>query len=155
MPKRRRVLEATAVAAVLSGAPSTLISLRRHGAVRPAVTDLLAATRAAGTLLPPGRPGLMRGAVAHAGVSVLCGELLARTLPERRSLLPGAGAGLGIGIVNLVVIGRRFPQIRELPLAPQLADNVAFGLVFAAVADRRRDGGGRRRGSSELVEQAL
>jgi hypothetical protein len=136
MRERRRVLEATAVASVLSGLPSTLISLRGHGAVRPAVADLLAATRAAGTLLPPGRPGLVRGAVAHAGVSVLCGELLARTLPERRSLLTGAGAGLAIGIVNLIVIGRRFPQIRELPLAPQLADNVAFGLVFALIADR-------------------
>jgi hypothetical protein len=146
MRERRRVLEATAAAAVLSGGPSSLISLRRHGALRPVIADLLAATRAAGTLLPPGRPGLLRGAVAHAGVSVLCGELLARTLPERRSPLPGAGAGLAIGIVNLVVIGRRFPQIRELQLAPQLADNVAFGLVFALVADRRRDGSDRRHG---------
>lgn len=124
------------MAALLSGVPSTLISLRRHRAVRPVITDQLAATRAAGTLLPPGRPGLVRGAVAHLGVSLLCGEPLARTLPTRNSELAGAGAGLAIGVVNLVVIGRRFPQIRALPLAPQLADNVAFGLIFALVADR-------------------
>jgi hypothetical protein len=136
MRERRRVTEATIVAALLSGAPSTLTSLGRHGAARPAVADLLNATGAAGTLLPPGRPGLVRGAVAHIGVSVLCGELLARTLPERYSAPAGAGAGLAIGVVNLMVIGRCFPQIRALPLAPQLADNVAFGLVFALVVDR-------------------
>lgn len=138
MRERRRVAEATAVAALLSGAPSTLVALHRHGAAGPALADLLTATRAAGTLLPPGRPGLLRGSVAHLGISLLCGELLARALPERRSALAGAGAGLGIGIVNLMIIGRRFPQIRALPLGPQLADNVAFGLVFAVVADRPR-----------------
>jgi hypothetical protein len=136
MRERPRVIEGTLAAAALSGAPSTLISLRRHRAVRPAIADVLTATRAAGTLLPPGRPGLVRGAVAHVGVSLLCGELLARTLPRRRSSLGGAAAGLGIGIVNLMIIGRRFPRIRALPLAPQLADNVAFGVVFALVADR-------------------
>lgn len=124
------------MAAVLSGVPSTLISLRRHRALRPAIADVLSATRAAGTLLPPGRPGVARGAVAHVGVSVLCGELLGRTLPERRSALAGAGAGLVIGVVNLMIVGRGFEQIRALPLGPQLADNVAFGLVFALMADR-------------------
>jgi hypothetical protein len=136
MRERRRVSEATLAAAVLSGAPSTLISLRRHGTARPALADVLEATRAAGTLLPPGRPGLTRGAVAHTGVSLLCGELLARTLPERHSVLAGAGAGLAIGVVNLTIIGRCFPRIRALPLVPQLADNVAFGVIFALVADR-------------------
>lgn len=128
--------EATAVAALLSGAPSTLVALHRHGAAGPAFADLLAATRAAGTLLPPGGPGLLRGCASHLGVSLLCGELLGRTLPERRSALAGAGAGLGIGVVNLMIIGRRYPHIRALPLGPQLADNVAFGLVFALVVDR-------------------
>lgn len=136
MRERRRVRQGVAAAALLSGAPSALMSYRRHRAVGPTAADLLGATRAAGTLLPPGRPGLARGALAHAGVSMLCGELLARTLPPRGSAAWGAGAGLAIGYVNLVLIGRRFPAIRALPLLPQLADNVAFGLVFALVADR-------------------
>jgi hypothetical protein len=74
--------------------------------------------------------------VAHLAISAGCGELLARTLPQRRSVIWGAGGGLVIGVVNLVVIGRRFPRIRALPLSPQLADNVAFGVVFALIADR-------------------
>lgn len=94
------------------------------------------ATCAAGTLVPPGRPGFVRGALVHTGISVLCGEALARTLPERHSTISGAGAGLAIGAINVGVIGRRFPAIAALPLIPQLADNVAFGAVFAFVVDR-------------------
>jgi hypothetical protein len=134
--ERRRVIEGTAAAALLSALPSALISLRRHRSMLDAAGDLLDATRAAGTLLPPGREGLVAGTVAHFAISAGCGELLARTLPQSRSVIWGAGGGLAIGVVNLVVIGRRFPRIRALPLAPQLADNVAFGIVFALVADR-------------------
>jgi hypothetical protein len=136
MRDQRRVREGIAAAALLSGAPSTLISWRRHGALGPVVGDLLRATRAAGTLLPPGEAGLLRGAVAHCVVSLAYGELLARALPQRRSALWGAGAGLGLGAVNLLGFGRRYPAIRALPLIPQLADNVAFGVIFALVADR-------------------
>lgn len=136
MRERRRVTEAIAAAALLSGAPSAVLSYRRHHALGPVAGDLLEATRAAGTLLPPGRPGLVRGSLAHFAVSALCGELLARTLPRRHRAAWGAGAGFTIGVLNLVVIGRRFPQIRALPLTPQLADNVAFGIVFALIVDR-------------------
>ncbi len=136
--ERRRVIEGTAAAAVLSAAPSALISVGRNRAVGPAIGDVLVATRAAGSLVPPGRLGLVRGSVAHLGVSLVCGELLARTLPQKHSVMWGAGAGLGIGVVNLRVIGRGCPQLRALPLMPQLADNVAFGALFALVADRRR-----------------
>lgn len=69
-------------------------------------------------------------------ISAVCGELLARVLPKERSVGWGAVAGLLIGVVNVGVIGRRFPAIRALPLGPQLADNVAFGVVFALVVDR-------------------
>jgi hypothetical protein len=79
----------------------------------------------------------MRGAIVHLGISVAFGEGLARTLPRRRSVVWGATAGLAIGVINVGVIGRRFPAISALPLIPQLADNVAFGVLFAAVADRR------------------
>ena len=94
------------------------------------------ATSAAGTLLPPGRRGLIRGAIVHVGISVACGEVLARSLPRRWSIAWGAVAGLAIGVVNVGVIGRRFPAISALPLAPQLADHVVFGTLFAVVVDR-------------------
>ena len=94
------------------------------------------ATCAIGTLVPPGRPGFVRGAIVHLGISVACGEVLARALPERNSVSWGAAAGLAIGVVNVGVIGRRFPAIRALPLVPQLADNLAFGVVFAFIVDR-------------------
>jgi hypothetical protein len=136
MRERRRVSEGIAAAALLSAAPSAFISLRRHRALGPVLGDLLSATRAAGTLLPRGRPGLLRGAAVHAILSVGCGELLARTLPVRCSPMWGAAAGLAIGGVNVGVIGRSFPEIRALPLTSQLADNAAFGVIFALVADR-------------------
>jgi hypothetical protein len=41
-----------------------------------------------------------------------------------------------MGLVGVGVIGRRFPAIRDLPFGLQLADNVAFGVIFAFVADR-------------------
>ena len=94
------------------------------------------ATCAIGTLVPPGRPGFIRGAIVHLGISAACGEALARALPEHNSVGWGAAAGFAIGVVNVGVIGRRFPAIRALPLVPQLADNTAFGLVFAFVVDR-------------------
>jgi hypothetical protein len=133
---RRRITQATAVAAALSGAPSTLDAFRRQRGLEPTVTYVRDATRAVGTLVPPGRPGFIRGALAHVGISVLCAEGLARTLPQTRSVVWGAGAGLAIGVINVAIIGRRFPAIAQLPLAPQLADNVAFGALFAFVVDR-------------------
>ena len=58
-------------------------------------------------------------------------------LPRRRSILCGAVAGFGVGVVNLGVVARRwYPELAALPLGAQLADNAAFGAVFAAVADR-------------------
>lgn len=133
---RRRITEATAVAAILSGVPSTIHALLAGGTIRAAAFYVRDATCAAGTLLPPGRPGLIRGAIVHLGMSAACGELLARTLPRHRSIALGAVAGLAIGVVNVGLIGRRFPAIKSLPLTPQLADHVAFGTLFAVVADR-------------------
>ena len=142
---RRRIVEGTVVAAALSGWPSTFHALRQGG-VRSAAAYVGDATRAAGTLVPPGRASVWRGASAHLAISVACGEALARTLPRRRSVAWGAVGGLAIGAFNVGLIGRRFPAIRALPLLPQLADNVMFGIVFAAVADRgcRQPSGTRR-----------
>jgi hypothetical protein len=146
VPARRqlRVLEGAAVAAVLSGAPSVAHALvagggagSERGSPRAAWRSGLDATRAIGTLAPGGRPGLVRGAAAHLAISWAVGEALGATLPREHSVAWGTIAGLAVGWVNLAVIARRrYPDIAALPLGPQLADNAAFGAVFAAVADR-------------------
>ena len=134
---RRRVTEATLLAATVSGLPSTLHALATERSLRSAVVYVCDTTRAVGTLSPPGRPGLGRGLVVHLAISMLCGEALARMLPRGRSVPWGAGAGFAIGVLNVGVIGRWFPAIRDLPLVPQLADNAMFGIVFAVALDRR------------------
>jgi hypothetical protein len=133
---RRRIVEAAAIAGVLSGAPSATCAVVAGGSLRSLVDYGINATRAAGTLIPPGRPGVVRGLIAHCVMSLLVGEALARLLPKRRSVIWGGVGGLCIGTFNLGVIGRRLPAIRALSLGPQLADHVAFGALFAAVVDR-------------------
>ncbi len=125
------------LAATLSGAPSTLHALIKQRSLRSAAVYIYDATRAVGTLVPPGRPGFGRGLVVHVAISLLCGEALARSLPRDHRAEWGAAAGLAIGVVNVGVIGRSFPAIRALPLVPQLADNMMFGTVFAVALDRR------------------
>lgn len=105
--------------------------------------DGLRATRAIGVLVPPGRPNLAAGVVAHFTISAAAGEVLGRFLPVRHSLAWGAAAGAAMGLVNVGLIGRRIPAIRALPFGRQIADNVAFGVIFAAVADRGNDGRSR------------
>jgi hypothetical protein len=134
---RRRVMEATLLAATFSGLPSTLHATIKQRSLRSAAGYIYDTTCAVGTLVPPGRPGFRRGLVVHLAISILCGEMLARTLPPDHSAEWGAAAGLVIGVVNVGVIGRSFPAIRRLPLLPQLADNVMFGTVFAVALDRR------------------
>ncbi len=134
---RRAVMEATVLASALSGAPSTLHALIKRRSVRAAAVYVYDATRAVGTLVPPGRPGFGRGIVVHLAISMVCGEAFARTLPRDHPAEWGATAGFVIGVVNVGVIGRSFPAIRALPLVPQLADNVMFGTVFAATLARR------------------
>jgi len=134
---RRRVTEATLLAATFSGVPSTLHALVKQRSLRCAAVYVYDATRAVGTLVPPCRPGFSRGVVVHLAISMLCGETLARTLPRDHSAAWGAAAGLMIGVINVGVIGRSFPAISGLPLVPQLADNVMFGTVFAVVLHRR------------------
>ncbi len=94
---------------------------------------MLEATRAAGTLL--GAPTLPRAAVAHGVISLWWTAVLARLLPRRRRVVVGAAAGVGIAVLDLEVIGRRFPAVRALPKLPQYLDHVAFGVVVAVVLD--------------------
>jgi hypothetical protein len=132
---QRRVVEATIAANLLGSAPSLLYGLRRDG-IRGTWRCGLRATRGIATLVPPGRPNLIVGAAMHVGISPAFGQALGRFLPQRRSALWGAAGGAAMGLIGAGVIGRRFSEIRELPFGRQLADNVAFGIIFAVVADR-------------------
>jgi hypothetical protein len=50
----------------------------------------------------------------------------------------GVCAGAAIAALDLGLIGRRFARIRALPLAPQVADHLAFGAVVGVVLSARR-----------------
>jgi hypothetical protein len=123
------------VAAVLSGLPSTTYAL---------VTgrDPLAATLAAGSLLLPRETRserlLLAATPVHVAISLVWGLALARVLPRRPSLTAGAVAGIAIAALDLGLVGPRFARVRALPLGPQLADHVAYGITVAAVLRRRR-----------------
>jgi hypothetical protein len=126
---------AGAVAAVLSGLPSTLWALA-------AGDDPLGATLAAGSLVLPEetrRGRLLAAAVpVHVGISVGWGIVLAAALPRGRTVATGVLAALGIAALDLGVIGRRFPRVRALPLLPQIADHTVYGAVVGYVVSRRR-----------------
>lgn len=118
------VVVATAIASVVSGAPSTLHALLTG-------RGLLDAARAAGTLAPgrTHRPGLVAGGIVHAVVSGFWGVVLGLVLPRRHTVLWGAFAGFAIAAVSLPAGGRSRPALAALPQVPQWADNVAFGAV--------------------------
>jgi hypothetical protein len=63
--------------------------------------------------------------------------VLARLLPRRHAAVWGAVAGLAIAALDLGVVGRRVPAIRELPQGPQWADHVAFGALVGWSLGRR------------------
>jgi hypothetical protein len=125
----REAVRAGLIAAVVSGAPSTIHALATG-------RDLLEATYAAGSLLLPGerrRRVLLAAAIpVHLGISVGWAVLLAAVLPRRRTVLAGAAAGLAIAALDLGIVGRRFERIRALPVGPQLADHIAYGAVVGA-----------------------
>ncbi len=129
-PTARRLLEASLVAAIFSGVPSTTHALLTHA-------DPLAGARAAGTLVQPRRrPGsLLAGALAHGAISLGWTTALAAAPAGRRAVWGATGA-IGVALLDLQVIGRRFPEIRDLPFGPQLADHVAFGVLAGWVLDR-------------------
>lgn len=122
-------------ASVLAGTPSLCAALPREG-ILGSWRYGIQATRAIGVLVPPWRPSLVKGAVAHFAISAVAGEVFGRFLPARHTLAWGATGGAVMGFVNVGLIGRRFPAIRALPFGRQVADNVAFGVIFAVVADR-------------------
>jgi hypothetical protein len=118
-----------AVASVLSGAPSTV-----HAVLTG--RDVLAAARAAGTLVPGrrDRPSLVTGVVVHLAVSAGWAGVLA-AVDRRRKLgvVGGAAAGLVIAALDLGLAARRYPAVRELPQGPQVLDHVAFGAIVGGM----------------------
>ncbi len=131
-------LAAGGVAAVLSGAPSTVHALLTGASP-------LEATLATGTLVLPREsrpvPLVLAALPAHMAISLGWGVVLAHTLPRRRTVAAGALGGVAIAGLDLLVIGRRFERIRALPIAPQVADHVVYGAIVGAVLARRRAAG--------------
>jgi hypothetical protein len=122
-------------AGILSGVPSTALSLATG-------RDPLEASEAAGTILlraETRRVYLLLAAVpVHATISLGWSMLLAIALPQRRTVMWGAFAGLAIAALDLGPLARPFPRIKALPVGPQIADHVAFGILAAAVIERAR-----------------
>ena len=126
------------VAAVFSGAPSTVIGLARGD-------DLLASTEAVGEVLLGGRvPQVAKvtaGGIGHLLISLFWARLLAIALRDRSpsdAVGCGALAGVGIAALDLAVVGRRLPAIRALPGGPLLADHLAYGALVGWSLSRRR-----------------
>ena len=135
----RELARAAVVAGVLSGAPSTVHALATGG-------DVLAATRAAGTLLPGrrDRPGLLAGAIAHGVITVgWVGVLAVASRGRHLGPLRGAVAGAAIAALDLGLIApRRAPAIAALPQPPQWADHLAFGALAGACLSTRGSANG-------------
>ena len=116
---------------MVSGAPSTVHALATG-------RDPLAATLAAGSILLPSErrraPLLAAATLVHVSLSLFWASLL----PRRAGALGGALFGLGIAALDLGVLGRRLPQVRALPLAPQIADHALFGAVVGCVINKNR-----------------
>ncbi len=130
---------AGAAGGLFAGVPSTAYALATR-------RSPIEATVAAGTLVLPGesRPVVLIAAAlpVHAALSVGWAGVLAAMLPARPSrgvaAAIGAAAGLVIAAVDLGLVGRRFPRIRALPMPPQVADHVAYGVTVGLVVAHRR-----------------
>jgi hypothetical protein len=100
--------------------------------------DPLEATRAAGSILLPDEtrtPRLVAASVpVHLALSIGWAVVLQRAGVRGAAL--GALAGLAIAALDLGIVGRRLPRVRALPLAPQVADHVAYGVVVGIVLAR-------------------
>jgi len=127
-PRPSRVLVAALLAGGLSGVLSTVHALSTG-------CSPLAAARAAGELL--GRPGLARGLVAHALVTLWWTVVFAALVPRRAgagaAAFRGAVGGAGIAALDLTIARRRFPAIAALPIGGEVADHVVFGAIVGAV----------------------
>jgi hypothetical protein len=128
-------LAAGAAGAVLSGVPSTAVTVLRR-------ENVLDGATAAGSILLPGErrtvPLLAAAVPVHLALSLGWAAVLSVLLPRRATVPAAVAGGLAIAALDLEVIGRAFPRIRALPQGRQWADHVAFGLTVGAVVRHRR-----------------
>lgn len=138
----RDAMRAGAVAAIVSGVPSTVWALVSG-------TDPLEPSLAAGAMVLPGTTGRVRLLVAAAGAHTVLSLGWAQVLavvPTRPRLLRrsraagaarGAAAGLAIAALDLgLAHASRAPRlraIRALPVLPQVADHVVYGAVVGGL----------------------
>jgi hypothetical protein len=117
------------LAGTLSGLPSTVHALATGRRVRRTV-------EAAGELL--GRPGVARGVVAHAAMTIGWTTVLLTVVPPRRSpVVLAAFGGLAIAGLDLTIADWWFPAIAALPRWPQVLDHVLFGILVGSIIARR------------------
>lgn len=106
---------AATLAGTLSGLPSTVFAAATGHSI-------LEAVRAAGTLIPGRRhrPGVIAGCAAHGLITLFwTGWIAAAARRRPLAARDGAAAGLAIAVLDLGIIGRRYPAIRALPAIPQ------------------------------------
>jgi hypothetical protein len=124
------------VATLLSGLPSTVYAYVTGG-------DVMAASRAAAAMVgrAEGLPSqvFVAAAAVHAAVSLFWAVVLAMLLPRRGTVLCALLASAGIALLDLRVIAPAwFPAVAALPIAPQLADHLMWGLCIGMTLDLRR-----------------
>jgi hypothetical protein len=126
-----RIVRGALLAGTLSGIPSTAWALATGA-------DPLAATYAAGRMLLPHetRPSRLIPAAALVHGALTLGWTAALACRPRQGLLAGAAIA-ALDLATAHASGSpRFAAIRELPVAPQLADHLAFGVVAVGVLRR-------------------
>jgi hypothetical protein len=128
-------LAAGTAGALLSGVPSTAVTLARR-------ESLLDGATAAGSILLPAErrtaPLVAAAVPVHLALSLGWAAVLSVLLPRRGTVPFAVAGGLAIAALDLEVVGRLFPRIRALPQRRQWADHVAYGLAVGVVVRRRR-----------------
>ena len=123
----RDVFWAWLVAAVFSGAPSTVIFV---------VTgqDLWLPVRAVGSMLlsadAPASMLFLSAALVHCGVSLFWIVVISSVVPPRHAPLLAIAASTAIAVVDLRVIAPLFfPDVAALAFWPQFADHLMWGAL--------------------------
>jgi hypothetical protein len=128
-------LAAGTAGAVLSGVPSTAVTLARR-------ESLLDGATAAGSILLPAErrtaPLVAAAVPVHFALSLGWAAVLSMLLPRRATVPFAVAGGLAIAALDLEIAARAFPRIRALPQGRQWADHVAYGLAVGVVVRRRR-----------------
>jgi hypothetical protein len=128
-------LAAGTAGAVLSGVPSTAVTLARR-------ESLLDGATAAGSILLPAErrtaPLVAAAVPVHLALSLGWAAVLSMLLPRRATVPFAVAGGLAIAALDLEIAARAFPRIRALPQGRQWADHVAYGLAVGVVVRRRR-----------------